>query len=253
LTILPPECTHNAQMTMRLLKSTLFIIVFSTLTASVSFAAEVVGKAAELSGKVMVTHEGEAPKTLEYEADILLKDVIETKKDGAVKISFKDGTDLALQAGSKIMISEFVYNPKKKERNNVVEANFGKVRLIVNKTFDKSKSKTEVKTPTAVVGVRGTDFALDIGTKRTKVFCLRGSVDTFNPLFPLQIVSIGAGMFSDVLAGVVPGLPIAIPAEILNQIQNQFGFPITPEGLKQKAVEELQRHVPIPIPGGLPF
>jgi len=123
----------------------------------------------------------------------------------------------------------------------------------VEKTFNKATSKTEVKTPTAVVGVRGTDFALDIAKKKTKVFCLKGEVETFNPLFPLKVIMVGAGMFSDILEGVIPGLPAAIPAEILNQIQNQFSFPITPEGLKQKAKEEIEKHIPVPIPGGLPF
>jgi len=99
----------------------LFVVVFAAhVTCASALAAEVVGKAAELTGKVMVTHEGGAPSALEYDADILLKDLIETKKDGALKISFKDGTDLALQANSKIMISEFLFNSKKKERKNVV-------------------------------------------------------------------------------------------------------------------------------------
>lgn len=229
------------------------VFLGSLLTWNLANAAETVGKAAELTGKVMVTHEGGTPAALEYGADILLKDVIETKKDGALKISFKDGTDLALQANSKILVSEFLFSPGKKQRTNVIEATAGKVRVIVSKTFNKATSKTEVKTPTAVVGVRGTDFALEVAKKKTKIFCLKGEVETFNPLFPLQIIKIGTGMFSDVLEGVIPGLPAAIPLEILNQIENQFGFPITPEGLKNRAKEELQKHIPIPIPGGLPF
>lgn len=212
-------------------------------------AKDTVGKVIEITGKVLVTHEGETkPCDLADQAPIFLKDTIETKKDGVVKFSLNDASNFTLRENTKVVVTEFLLDPKKNQRETVLDVALGKVRAVVTKTFNKAISKTELKTPTAVVGVRGTDFAIEVGKNKTLVYCLQGLVQTFNPLFPAQTINVAAGMFTDVLQGMVPKLPAAIPQELLQEIENQFGFPVTAEGLKEKGKEELQKRLPFPLP-----
>ena len=221
-------------------------IVCMLLAIPASFAASDVGKATEVSGKVMVAHEGGKSGALKQGDAVLLKDTIETKKDGAVKIDLKDKSSLVLREDTKIIISEFVFNPEKNQRETGVNMAFGKLKAVIQKVYNKSNSKTEIKAPTAVVGVRGTEFAMDVSKKKSSVYCLKGNVETFNPLYPQNAVAVGAGKFTNVLANKIPEPVIPIPKEVLNEIESRFGFPTSVDSLKERGMDKLRSRLPFP-------
>lgn len=229
---------------MRLISKIFILVLFF---ASPAFAADSIGKVAEVSGKVVVSHEkGKKNAVLALNDPLFLKDVVETKKEGAVKITFIDKSSLVLRENSKIVISTFLFNPKQGERQTGIDVAYGKVRAIIEKFYNKSKSKTELKAPTAVVGVRGTEFAMDVTKKKATVYCLKGSVATYNPMYPTQAVDVAAGKFTDVIANKIPELPIPIPKEVLDTIESQFGFPTSVESLKQRGLDNLKGRLPFP-------
>lgn len=212
------------------------------------WAQEIVGRVAELNGKVLVLHAGEAkPAPLAVQAPVFLQDTIETRKKGSVKLSLKDGSDFILRENTKIVVTEFLFDPEKNRRQTVLNVALGRVRAVVTRTFDAAVSKTELKTPNAVVGVRGTDFAIEVTKKKTIVYCFEGLIRTFNPLYPERTVSLAAGMFTDVLVGMIPNIPNPIPPEMLQELEYQFGVPLTTEGWKQKGKEELRKRLPFPF------
>lgn len=217
------------------------IFLFCCVRAEQAGAASAVGKFVEVSGDVTVTREGGETFRVAPATPIVLRDAIETKK-GAAALSFNDGSTLVLRDNTKIIVTEFLLNPKQKKRETKIDILFGKIKAVITKTFDKKSSKTELKTPTATVGIRGTEVALDVTKTKTRVFCLEGLLEVLNPAFPEQIVEVMGGKFTDILQGKLPQLPEEMSQEILDAIQNQFDFP----GELNQQLEEIQKSIPVP-------
>ncbi|MDZ4225109.1 MAG: FecR domain-containing protein [bacterium] len=211
-----------------------------------AFAQTKVGKVDNVLGDVIIIHEAGKKEKAAVGAPLFLKDVVEAKKESSVQLGFQDGTTLVLREKTKIIVSEFLFNPGKKQRETILDVAGGKLKAVVSKTFNKKTSKTEFRTPTAVIGVRGTELALDVGKKKTTVFCLKGLVSTLNPLMPLKEMMVGANQYSDVEAGAPPSSPLPIPKQVLEGIEGQFGFPTSAEAVKQRGIDTLKSRLPFP-------
>lgn len=209
-----------------------------------AFANAKAGIFSKIGGKVWVTHAGARPGPALPKGEIFLKDVIEVKNNAAAELKLDDGTTLVLRENTKIAVTQFLFQPKQRRRETAVQIFFGKVKAVVAKTFDKKRSQTQLQTPTATVGIRGTEVALDVTKSVTKVYCLKGLLEAFSPGFPDKIVAISAGKFSEVLKGKFPSVPAKIPAAVLQTIESQFGFPLSLES----GAQYLKSRLPIPIP-----
>ncbi len=113
----------------------------------------------------------------------------------------------------------------KEPANNVSKVNllYGKIRALVDSKKDK-KQKYEVTTPTAVAGVRGTDFFLSylplLG--ESEIICFEGLVD-----FGLQKnkpTKVKAGQWGGVGGrfGNKVGKPLDLPQNVLEHFQNSL-------------------------------
>lgn len=232
------------------MKRTLIVLllVFGLLSSvfSPAFAQTKVGKVDNVMGDVTIAHEAGKKEKAAVGAPLFLKDVVETKKESSVQLAFQDGTSIVLREKTKIIVSEFLFDPKQKKRETVLNVASGKLKAVVSKTFNKKTSKTEFKTPTATVGVRGTELALDVGKKKTTVYCLKGLVSTLNPLMPLKELMVGANQYSDVEEDAAPSSPLPIPKQVLDGIESQFGFPTSVEAVKQRGIDTLKSRLPFP-------
>jgi hypothetical protein len=63
---------------------------------------------------------------------------------------------------SKLVIDEFVYDPNTSTGSLALKASFGTVRYASGQIAKNSRQNVKIRTPTAVVGVRGTDFSLTV-------------------------------------------------------------------------------------------
>lgn len=146
-------------MTKRLLVVLFLPAILFLITAGVSIAAEVSGghdgKLSDLSG--VVYYKGKDVKTWSIAAkgqNLDDGDAVKTGSDGRAQLLFSDGTKLMLGNDTEIEITKFLV--KGRNRAAVFSLSTGKVRAVVRKFS--GKSDVRVKTPTAVAGVRGTDF-----------------------------------------------------------------------------------------------
>ena len=121
-----------------------------------------VGKVQQLSGKVYVVHRG---KTVAYRLKeglfLFDGDTLVTSERSRLNAVMKDRSLFTMAPNTKVVIEKSTYIEEKKERSTVLGLLFGQVRLLVKKLG--KKPNFEVKTPTAVVGVRGSDFAMAFG------------------------------------------------------------------------------------------
>ena len=81
---------------------------------------------------------------------------------GRTSIQFVDDTRVDVTENSKLVIDEFVYDPNTKTGSLSIKAGFGTVRYASGQIAKNSRKNVKISTPTAVVGVRGTDFSMTV-------------------------------------------------------------------------------------------
>lgn len=118
---------------------------------------------------------------------IFENDRIATDEDSKIKVVFTQTKDeLHINASSSVFIQKYLH-PNESEDNpeykkTVIKLDLGRVRIRTSKTapkYDHERNTFEVKTKTAVAGVRGTDFVVsyDEHDKASVVQTLAGAVE----------------------------------------------------------------------------
>lgn len=86
---------------------------------------------------------------------------IVTGKDSAASLVLKDGTVLTLGPDTTADLSQFQFDSTTQEGNLLLDLLQGSVRVVTGLLSKVNPERFKVKTPTAVVGVRGTDFIVE--------------------------------------------------------------------------------------------
>ena len=90
--------------------------------------------------------------------DIKMNDDITTTR-GKIGIVFSDDTKIQINNGSRLVVDDFVYDPSKGAGKLAVNMAFGTVRYTSGQIAKNSPQSVSVKTPSATIAVRGTDFS----------------------------------------------------------------------------------------------
>ena len=78
-------------------------------------------------------------------------------------ITFKDETKLKVTENSRLVIDDFVYDPKKSDAGKLaVKVGMGTVRYASGQIAKNNPQQVAINTPTATVAVRGTDFTMTV-------------------------------------------------------------------------------------------
>ncbi|NJL59261.1 MAG: hypothetical protein HC887_06035, partial [Desulfobacteraceae bacterium] len=95
-----------------------------------------------------------------------------TLKGGRIRLQLNDGSILTLASETRLLINQSVYDSDAKSRSSFMGMAVGKARFVVRKIHDALQSDFKIKTQTAVVGVRGSDFIVEADADSTKVVTL---------------------------------------------------------------------------------
>jgi hypothetical protein len=93
---------------------------------------------------------------------VYMNDVLETGKDGALGVTFKDDTQVSVGGDTKLTLDDFVYQPQ--QEKYAFSSNLAKGTLFMA-TGAIAKLKPEavqITTPSGTLGVRGTRFVLQV-------------------------------------------------------------------------------------------
>ena len=80
--------------------------------------------------------------------------------NGRMRIDFKDDTRVDLTEHSRLLIDEFVYDPANDVGSLSIKASLGGVRYASGQIAKRYRQNVKIKTPSATIGVRGTDFIM---------------------------------------------------------------------------------------------
>ena len=113
----------------------------------------------------------------EVDLDIFSYDTIRTAKSKTA-IQFIDTTRVDVTEHSKLVIDEFVYDPNKKTGKLSLKASLGTVRYASGQIAKNNPTSIKITTPTATIGVRGTDFSMTVDELGSSTIILLPSCDT---------------------------------------------------------------------------
>jgi hypothetical protein len=123
-----------------------------------------VGQVQRVKGQVVGVHSHAEtqgfrlrPKNMLYK-----NDTIYTMEKAKVRFRMNDGSILSLASETKLELNKSIYDKKKKSRSSFLNMAFGKARFLVVKLVNFKRSEFKVKTPTAVCGVRGSDYVIEV-------------------------------------------------------------------------------------------
>jgi hypothetical protein len=144
-----------------------------------------VGKVLLVQGKAVIMHKRMPRGYWAKKGLPLFKgDTIITQQKGRIRFELNDRSIVSLASRTKMVINKSVYDPIKKSRLSFLKMALGRGRFLVRKLFDLNRSRFSVKTPTAVVGVRGSDFIIRATPQVTEVTALEKT--------RLEVVSLAA-------------------------------------------------------------
>jgi hypothetical protein len=78
-------------------------------------------------------------------------------------ITFKDDTKVKVTENSRLLIDDFVFDPKASDAGKLaLKVGMGTVRYASGQIAKNNPQKVDIKTPTASIAVRGTDFTMTV-------------------------------------------------------------------------------------------
>jgi hypothetical protein len=154
------------------------LVLLSCLAALPSLGvAQEIGTVASLSGTAQIGGEGDW-RPVAISTPVYLGDTIRTGYPGRVRIVFQDDSVLNVSEGSELVVDEQVFDPGAGSYRSTLRLLGGKLRALVSEYYESPGGEYEIRTPTAVAGVRGTEFVLvyDAARQQTEVIGVGGRV-----------------------------------------------------------------------------
>jgi len=153
-----------------------WIIILLILTMPFALAESIGDVTLSKGNSVIDRKDGEKDIKVEKNLDVFSYDTVKTGK-GQVAIEFLDETRVDITQHSKLIIDDFVYDPNSKTGSLSLKATLGTVRYASGQIAKNSAQNISIKTPTATVAVRGTDFAMTIDEIGSSTIILLPSCD----------------------------------------------------------------------------
>jgi hypothetical protein len=142
-----------------------------------------VGKIQMVQGEAFVVHTGRLfAYMLKKDFPVFTGDTLVTDKRSRVSVRLNDRSVFALAPVSKLVIDKSIYDPEKKKRSSLLSLWFGRARFVVAKIMGEKEADYKVTTPTAVCGVRGSDFGLSVSPIEDKTASLGNLFASLSPV-----------------------------------------------------------------------
>ena len=132
---------------------------------SIPSAAQEAGHVKVSRGSVQIERSGQK-RPAEVGATVQAGDVVTTGTDGSVGITFLDNSLLSAGPNSVLAIDSFVFDSTTYQGAFESSLKQGTLAVVSGKLAKQSPDAMKVKTPAAVLGVRGTEFLVRTGSPK---------------------------------------------------------------------------------------
>jgi len=136
-----------------------FAIVLLALSTGVQAN---IGKITELQGSAVEIKRAGKTFKADKSTAIEANDVVSVGSGTKLTITFADESTAKISENSKLIIDDFVYDPKKGAGKSAMRVGLGTVRMQSGGIAHNNSKNVNIGTPTATIAVRGTDFAMTV-------------------------------------------------------------------------------------------
>lgn len=120
-----------------------------------------IGSITELQGSAVEIKRGKETIKANKATKIEANDTVSVGSNTSITITFADNSTAKISQNSKLIIDDFVYDPKGTSKAGMKVA-LGTVRMASGGIAKQDSKNVNIKTPTAAIAVRGTDFAMTV-------------------------------------------------------------------------------------------
>ena len=135
------------------------VLFASFKTTKVQAQAANIGNITELNGAGRVVRDDTYQASLDF--NIESYDNVQTS-NGRLGITFLDDSQVRLTEHSELIIDEFIYDPDPSKSKMALQFASGTARFITGKLATIDKENILIQTPSATIGIRGTDFTVTV-------------------------------------------------------------------------------------------
>ena len=146
-------------------KITLSLLAFFLLIPSAAFTRDFVGGLRKVSGSGTIIRDGRQIIAQDG-IRIRMGDKLITGANGSLGVIFTDNTRISLGPNSEINIDHYIFQPDKGRFSFLTELVQGTASYLSGTIGKLSPKSVKFKTPTAVVGIRGTSFLVQASPKK---------------------------------------------------------------------------------------
>ncbi len=93
---------------------------------------------------------------------LLTGDTLVTGKDGQLSLTFIDDTRFSVGPNSSISVDKFGYNARSQTGEFTTRVNRGSLAVVSGQIARSKQDAMKVRTPTSLLGVRGTKFIVEV-------------------------------------------------------------------------------------------
>ena len=129
--------------------------------ASAEFPENAIGQVKTLKVGALVVR-GEIREVIQHGSSVFVNDVIETDSEGAVGITFVDGSVLSLGPESQFEIEEYLFAPHDEDVAFGAKIVKGTLMYLSGRIAKLAPEKIRLTTPFATIGIRGTRFLIQV-------------------------------------------------------------------------------------------
>jgi hypothetical protein len=142
----------------------IFLLLLIGLCLYGQAMAQEIGQIKKLKGIVYVERAGKSMTTAAG-MKLLASDTVKTGPDGSVGITLTDNTLLSAGPGSTLTLSQYAFNSTTHEGQFDTTVRRGTLSMVSGKLAKQSPKAVRVITPSAIIGVRGTEFFVKVESK----------------------------------------------------------------------------------------
>lgn len=143
-------------------KSTLFTALLLSCTLPVQAEDNTVAYIKTVTGSVEIIS-GEQKQAAKVGSAVHDHDILKTAEESSAGLSFKDNTVLSIGPNTHLVVDDFLYAPEQSQLKLAVNLVTGTLQYVSGMIAKLKPEAVQVKTPSGMIGVRGTRFVVKVG------------------------------------------------------------------------------------------
>ncbi len=137
------------------------LLAISILGFSVE-AAEQAGMIKVSKGAVSIERDGQRMAAA-VGTPVMVADRLRTGDDGSVGLTLRDNTLLSAGPNSLLVVDKFAYDNAAQDGKMALTIRKGTLSVASGKIAKRTPESVDFHTPTSILGVRGTEFVIEVG------------------------------------------------------------------------------------------